>query len=386
MGSYFYMSPLAAEPTRQAVLAFTHNDMYKPIAGYKTMVNHMHMQVKNKVLAGGSTDGSVADIPPLRAIGVNIVGNSERGNDIAGLADYAAVMAKQSDKDFLITPWDEPGVYFGGHWNALWPKSVLWTRTRTANQPFSETDPKFGKIYHVGNAEEMQQLFDLEDGYWYHAHPRTKGTAGYPDAIWNDKYVKNDRYLGVAFKMGMGMDLSEDRICEWRCFESIDTMNNLNVGTGLRPKYIIADIDSYEKNPGDDLYPTFPVTYIKLDRVPGPTESWAPILKSLSAGTSFVTTGEILFRSYSVDGTGNQRTVNADIEWTFPLEFVEVTWGDGKTVGRETIRATDLAPHSSKRFMVPIDATGKAWVRFAAYDSAGNGAFSQPQWFNPTNR
>ena len=41
----------------------------------------------------------------------------------------------------------------------------------------------------------------------------------------------------------------------------------------------------------------------------------------------FVTTGEILIRSYSVDGTGNQRTINAELEWTFPLEFVEVTCG-----------------------------------------------------------
>jgi len=63
-----------------------------------------------------------------------------------------------------------------------------------------------------------------------------------------------------------------------------------------------------------------------------------------------------------------------------------VTWGDGKTVDRQTIRATDLAPNSTKRRSIPIDATGKAWVRFAAYDSAGNAAFAQPQWFNPANK
>ena len=63
-----------------------------------------------------------------------------------------------------------------------------------------------------------------------------------------------------------------------------------------------------------------------------------------------------------------------------------MTWGDGKTVDRQTIRATDLAPNSTKRRSIPIDATGKAWVRFAAYDSAGNAAFAQPQWFNPANK
>ena len=84
--------------------------------------------------------------------------------------------------------------------------------------------------------KEMQQLLDAENGYWYSAHPRTKGTAGYPDANWNEAFVKNDRYLGVAYKMGMGIDLSEIRTCEWRCFDAIDTMNNMNTGTGLRPK------------------------------------------------------------------------------------------------------------------------------------------------------
>jgi hypothetical protein len=232
----------------------------------------------------------------------------------------------------------------------------------------------------------MQDLLDAEGGYWYHAHPRTKGTAGYPDAIFNEFFVKNDRYLGVAYKIGMGNDLSEIRSCEWRCFDAIDTMNNMIVGTGLRPKGVIADIDSYQKGPEDDLYPTFPVTYVKIDRVPLAHEDWSPILKALRDNTSIVTTGEILIKSYAVEGTGAKRTINADLEWTFPLEFVEVTWGDGKTVDHQTIRATDLAPNSTKRFSIPIDATGKAWVRFAAYDSAGNAAFAQPQWFNPANK
>jgi hypothetical protein len=34
--------------------------------------------------------------------------------------------------------------------------------------------------------------------------------------------------------------------------------------------------------------------------------------------------------SYNVEGTGTHRTINADVEWTFPLSFVEVVWGDGR--------------------------------------------------------
>ena len=71
------------------------------------------------------------------------------------------------------------------------------------------------------------------------------------------------------------------------------------------------------------------------------------------------------------------------MEWTFPLSFVEVVWGDGKKIDRQVISATDLGPLGTKRFALPFDATGKAWVRFAVWDSAGNGAFVQPIWLNP---
>ncbi len=159
--------------------------------------------------------------------------------------------------------------------------------------------------------------------------------------------MKNDRYLGVAFKPGMGQDHSEVRMCEWRCFDAIDTMNNMYAGSGLRPKYIIADIDTYRKGPEDESIRAIPVNYLKIDRMPGPDEDWRPILKSLRDGDFFVTTGEILIRNYTVAGTGDQRTIAADVEWTFPLEFVEVVWGDGKRVDRQIIPATELRPNSA---------------------------------------
>ena len=65
-----------------------------------------------------------------------------------------------------------------------------------------------------------------------------------------------------------------------------------------------------------------------------------------------------------------------------PLEFVEVVWGDGQTTDRQIISATDLEPFGSKRFEIPFDATDKSWVRFAVWDSAGNGAFVQPVWLH----
>jgi len=68
----------------------------------------------------------------------------------------------------------------------------------------------------------------------------------------------------------------------------------------------------------------------------------------------------------------------AEVEWTFPLEFVEVVWGDGVTTDRQIIKTTEAGAFGKKRFTIPFDATGKKWVRFAAWDSAGNGAMGQP--------
>lgn len=393
MAVYFLASPDAADRTRQAVMDFTRGDHFKPVPGYKTMVNHFHLRFTERQRASGSLDHTFQDLMVMRAAGINIVGLSDFHGDLRGTdtgtgrledqRDYAIASQKASDKDFLVTPWEEPSVYFGGHYNVMFPKNVYWTRRREPNQPFTETVAGFGKVYHTAGAEDVQQMLDAEDGYWFHAHPRTKGTTGYPDAIFDKPYVRNDRYLGLAFKPGMGQDLSEARLCEWRCFDAIDTMNNMYASSGLRPKYLIADVDTYRKGPEDDIYPGHPVSYVKVEKLPGPAEDWTPILKAVRNGDFWVTTGEVLITGYAVEGTGNTRTVQATVEWTYPLEFVEVVWGDGTRVDRKIVRATEFPPHSSRRFSISFDAAGQSWVRFAAWDSAGNGAFVQPVWLNP---
>jgi hypothetical protein len=392
MGVYFYVSPGDADAARQSVLAFTHGDTFKAVQGYKTMVNHFHLRFTDRVRASGSFDTPMQDLAAMKALGLNIIGLSDFHGDLhpndpgpvrfKDQKDYREATRRASDADFLVTPWEEPSVYFGGHYNIMFPRNVYWSKVRQPGQPFAENDPVYGRVYHTGSADDVQKMMDAEGAYWYHAHPRTKGTTGYPDLIFDKAWTKNDRYLGVAFKPGMGMDLSETRMCEWRCFDVTDTMNNMYARSGLQPKYVIADIDTYQKGPEDDLYPNFPVNYLKMDKVPGPDEDWSPVLQALRRGDFFVTTGEILIPKYSVEGTGDRLTVSADVEWTFPLSFVEVVWGDGTRIDRRVISTTDLPPFGTKHFAIPFDQKGKAWVRFAAWDTAGNGAFTQPRWLN----
>ena len=90
----------------------------------------------------------------------------------------------------------------------------------------------------------------------------------------------------------------------------------------------------------------------------------------------------MLIPSWSIRGAGIQRTIVADVEWTFPLDFVEVIWGDGATTDRQIISTTELPPMTRRHFSIPFNPTGKKWVRIAAWDSAGNGAMGQPTRVN----
>jgi len=393
MGMYFYASLDAGEATRQSVLAFTHGDKYAPLAGYKTFTNHWHLRFTERVRASGSMDTPLPDLVAMKGMGLNIVGLSDFHGDMhlndpgelrfKDEKDYAEATRRASDKDFLVVPWEEPNVYFGGHYNVLFPKPVYFSRVRKEGQPFTETLPGYGKVYHLGSAEDLQRLLETENGFWYTSHPRTKNSGGQPDVYWDKPFAKNDIFLGLDFTQAMGVDLSEKRMTEYRSFDATDTMNNLNANTGLKPKILLPDIDTYQQGPEDNLYSGYQAAYLKLDKVPGPDEDWSPVLKAMRDGNFFVTTGEILVSNFAVQGTGSKRTINADVSWTFPLEFVEVVWGDGKKIDRQIIPATDLPAFGSKHFSIPFDATGKSWVRFAAWDSAGNPGFVNAVWLTP---
>jgi len=160
-----------------------------------------------------------------------------------------------------------------------------------------------------------------------------------------------------------------------------DEMNNWVADLPTPPKYMDAITETYELGPGDDFYANSPVSYIKVETQPS-SDNWAPLVDAMKKGNYFVTSGEVLIPSYSVTGAGAQRTISADVQWTFPLEFAEVVWGDGQKTDRQIIPLADLPAFGSHHFQIPFEATGKKWIRFAVWDSAGNGAFVQPVKMN----
>jgi hypothetical protein len=267
------------------------------------------------------------------------------------------------------------GSPLGGHTDLLFSHTVYWGG-RKEGQPLVENDPAYGKVSHIGSAEEFIEMAKREDILISMPHPRTKGSTGYPDEVKDEAFFKDPHYHGVGFRWGMGLDLSEKRLCDRRCLTLLDDMSNWSADWPGPPKYLIAITETRFKAPGDDVYAASPVNYVKLDRVPS-FDDVSPVVKALMNGDSFVTSGEVLVPSFAIEGSGPRRTIVAEVEWTFPMEFVEVVWGDGTATGRTIVPATDLEPFGKKRFEIPFDATGKKWVRFAAWDSAGNGAVLQ---------
>jgi hypothetical protein len=77
-----------------------------------------------------------------------------------------------SDGEILILPGEEPNVHLGGHWISFFPKQVYWVLNRGPEDPFVEDHDEFGKVYHVGNAEDVLALMEREDGLMWTAHAR----------------------------------------------------------------------------------------------------------------------------------------------------------------------------------------------------------------------
>ena len=72
MAVYYYLSPEPPPATQEAVLAFTHDDRYKPLAGYQVAVGHFHTHFNEAVADAGSLDFQPPWIPTFRALGINV--------------------------------------------------------------------------------------------------------------------------------------------------------------------------------------------------------------------------------------------------------------------------------------------------------------------------
>jgi hypothetical protein len=380
MAAYFYPTLGGHADAFEAALAFTNGDVYRSIPGYRVMGSHYHTNVGRTLMTTGSVDSRLSDFEVLRSAGIEIAGPVDRPRDATQLEEQRWLFEgarRHSDDEFVVMPQMENSNLLGGHWDLLFSHPVHYVDERPAGTPLVTEHPEYGRMYKIGSVEDMMAMIEAEKMLVFMPHPRTKGSTGYPDAVRETSQFLDDRYRGVGWRWGMGSDLSETRLSGKRVIPLLDDMNNWIADTDLRPKALLAITETYFKAPGDDVYANGPVSYLRMDELPEPG-NYAPIVDVLERGDYFVSSGEVLIPEHRYEGSGTGARVTAEVTWAFPLDFVEVVYGDGERTDSVIVSAADLPPFGTHTFTIPFDATGQAWVRFAAWDTAGNGAMTMP--------
>jgi hypothetical protein len=373
-----------ASATLKNVLAYTHDDKFVHLDGFVTFVPHWHLAYTVQAMEKG-LDWQPPFKPVMKSIGIDSAmimdfhGDGHAGDltdvRLHELDQYYKACRAQSGSDFLLIPSEEADIYLGGHWGLVFPHPVFWQQDRKADKPFESADEKYGKVYRISNAEDMWKMIKAEGGLAYQTHPRTKGSTGYPDKIFDTPYFKDSSYIGTGWK-AMPSDLSSPRLGE-RGFKTLDDVNNL----GLH-KHMIGEVDVFQIGAADELYGHMNVNYLRLPELPD-FDHYDRILKSIVNGDGFITTGEILLPSTAMSAEGDHNVrVNARISSTFPLRVAELVWGDGASTHHQLIDLKSTPAFDDHAYSWLVETPGWTWARFAVWDVAGDGAFTNPIWRN----
>ena len=401
LSAFYLLSGGKAETALDEVRRFTHGDRFPTLPGFRTFTSHYHIEHTFDFRARQrrqKTDGvpKGLEVPPFvktfKAHGVDIVHLAEfhvthtpelNAERLSLLRTLHNECRRLSDDQLLVLPGEEPNVYLGGHWVSLFPRPVYWLLHPPPGTPFARTVEGLGTVYAVHNAQDILRLMERENGLMWTAHPRTKGSYGFPDRYRDQAFFQSPHFLGAAWK-NMPSDYSKPRLG----VRALDVFNDM-LNWGQR-KYLVGEVDIFKVFPSQELYGHSNVTYLPLDRLPRFEDGWQPVLDALRGGRFFVSTGEVLLREFTVGGkasgetlrlsSGDSVEVMARLDWTFPPAFAEVIWGDGASVHRQQVDLSDGVAFSSKVMRVPVNLRGAKWVRFEVWDIAANGAYSQPVW------
>lgn len=353
---------------------FTNRDRFPALSGYKTLASHFHFAFTVQAMEYGERWE-----PPFKSVMKNL------GIDAAMIADfhgdghprdttelrlkeleaYYRFTRAQSDAQFLLIPAEEANIHLGGHWVVAFPQPVYWFMDRRPDQPFVSSHPHYGKVYRTANPQEMIDVIRRERGVLYTAHPRTKGSLGYPDKYKDADFFRDPRFLGAGWKQ-MPSDLSTLRLGV-RALNLLDDMHNWGMD-----KKLIPEVDVFQLDGSHEVYAHMNAAYVRLDRLPD-YDRYGAVLEKLQAGDYFVSTGEVLLPKTSISPG---IAVKATVRWTFPLAYALVLWGDGAKTERKLIPLDSTRPFGEQTFTWSIPAAGARWARLEVWDVAGNGAFT----------
>ena len=352
MGVFFLLSSGAPDSALADVLRYTNSDRFRPLEGYKTLSTHWHLADTVQAMANGF-DWTPPFKPVLKAMGVDASmimdfhGDGHPGDltdlRLDELHAYFAALRAQSDPDFLLIPSRgserasrrplDAGVSEAG--------VLVHGPSRSTCRSVS-THPKYGTVYSVGNAQEMFELVQREGGYMYQTHPRTKGSTGFPDKILALRLLPRSqlprrRVEGAA--LGSLLAASRrSRVRPRRRTEQSGSAQALARRGGRVP--VRSDARALRAHEHQ----------LHQARSPAGVRSMGRRARAAREGEFFTTTGEVLLPDVDLRASSATEIVAAvRADWTFPLRFAEIVWGDGQSTHREVIELADTREFGSRR-------------------------------------
>jgi hypothetical protein len=284
---------------------------------------------------------------------------------------YYRVCRKQSDSRFLLIPSEEGNTYLGGHWSIIFPHKVLWFMTKASPGPLVRQHPQYGKVYYAGSPQDVIEMVRQENGIIYQTHPRTKSSYEYPDKVRQTDYFLDPHFTGAGWK-AMPADPSSLRQGV-RALKLLDDMNNWGL-----PKRLLAETDMFHIEASSELYAHMNANYVRISELPG-FDDYGRLMDVIRRGDYFISMGEVLLPETAIS-TSDPNTVKATVkaQWTFPLAFGEIVWGNGRESFTQKFPLDRTRPFGSATFEWKTNAKDWTWARVAVWDVAGNGAFVNP--------
>lgn len=150
-------------------------------------------------------------------------------------------------------------------------------------------------------------------------------------------------------------------------------------------KFLVGEVDTFKMDRTHEVYGHMNINYVRLAATPR-FPDWSPLLAALKEGDFWVSTGEVLLHDVKMNLADGELRAEADVAWTFPLQLLELVWGDGKQTHRQTLAPVETSSHGRQRFTLTAKAPAAKWARLAVWDVAANGAFTQPVRFDGRSR
>jgi hypothetical protein len=132
---------------------------------------------------------------------------------------------------------------------------------------------------------------------------------------------------------------------------------------------LIGEVDIFRIDSTHELYAHMNANYVRAARLPD-FDHFGEIVDTLARGDGFITTGEVLIPEVTLSAKPpDSITLQATVEWTSPLEFAEIVWGDGSQTHDQILLLDSTRPFG--RSLIQSETAAKGWFQMLNHRNPG---------------